>query len=84
MNEKAIEQKTTKFGTKFKIRDDELVMSEDFSEIHHKIISEIGTLLSSLGADSGAMAAVMSWGDTQDSAATLQMLEEYNALYSNK
>ena len=56
-------------------------MSEQFTETHHKIISGLGTLLSSLNANSGIMAIVMSWGDTQNSEDTLQMLNDYIETY---
>ncbi len=56
-------------------------MPEQFTETHHKIISGLGTLLSSLNANSGIMAIVMSWGDTQDSEDTLQMLNDYIESY---
>ena len=52
-------------------------MDEKFSKIHHKIISEIGTILSDLGANAGIMANVMSWGDTQNSEQTLVNLRDY-------
>jgi hypothetical protein len=53
-------------------------MSEEkFSKVHHEIVSEIGSVLSSLGANSGIMANIMSWGDTQDSEQTLQNLKDY-------
>ena len=54
---------------------------EKFSKIHHEIISEIGNVLSSLGANSGIMANIMSWGDTQDSTETLQNLKDYREKY---
>ena len=61
-------------------------MSEQFLETHHKIIDGLGTLLSSLNANSGIMAIVMSWGDTQNSEDTLEMLNGYIEKYltSNK
>lgn len=57
------------------------MLEEKFSKIHHKIISEIGDVLSSLGANSGIMANIMSWGDTQDSEQTLQNLIDYRKAY---
>lgn len=59
-------------------------MDEKFSKIHFKIINELGTLLSHLGADSGSMANVMSWGDTQDSEATYQNLKDWNEKFAKK
>jgi hypothetical protein len=56
-------------------------MSEQFTETHHKIINGLGTILSSLNANSGIMAIVMSWGDTQDSEATLEMVNDYIESY---
>lgn len=58
-------------------------MEEKFSKTHHKIISGLGTILSHLNANSGIMAIVMSWGDTQDSEATLEMLNDYVSKYIN-
>lgn len=58
-------------------------MDEKFTNIHHEIISEIGNILSSLNADSGAMSAVMSWGDTMNSKATLKSLKDYNLKFNN-
>ena len=58
-------------------------MDEKFTNIHHEIISEIGNILSSLSADSGAMSAVMSWGDTMNSKATLKCLKDYNLKFNN-
>jgi len=55
-------------------------MTEKFSKTHHEIISEIGAILSRLGANSGTMANVMSWGDTQESEATLQNLKDENKM----
>lgn len=60
------------------------MLEEKFSEIHHKIISEIGSVLSYLGANSGIMSNVMSWGDTQDSEETLQNLKDYREEYIKK
>ncbi len=57
------------------------MLEEKFSEIHHKIISEIGDILSHFGANSGIMANIMSWGDTQDSEQTLQNLIDYRKAY---
>jgi hypothetical protein len=57
------------------------IMNEKFTPTHRQIISGIGTLLSSLNANSGIMAIVMSWGDTQDSEATLEMLNDYIKQY---
>jgi len=57
-------------------------MEEKFTEIHHQITIEFGKILSSLGANSGVMALMMSWGDTQDSESTLEMLKDYNQKYS--
>ncbi len=48
-----------------------------FSETHHQIIGQLGTILSHLKANSGIMAAIMSWGDTQNSADTLTALTDY-------
>jgi hypothetical protein len=56
-------------------------MSEKFSKIHHEIISEIGTVLGSLNANSGVMSNIMSWGDTQDSEQTLKLLIDYRKKY---
>lgn len=58
-------------------------MSEKFTRTHHEIVSEIGNILSSLNADSGAMSAVMSWGDTMGSKATLNCLKDYNLKFNN-
>ena len=58
-------------------------MDEKFTNIHHEILSEIGNILSSLNADSGAMSAVMSWGDTMNSKATLKSLKDYNLKFNN-
>lgn len=60
-----------------------LIIDEKFKSIHHEIISEIGNILSGLNADSGAMSAVMSWGDTMDSKATLNCLKDYNLKFNN-
>lgn len=60
------------------------VLNEQFSEVHHKIVDGLGTILSSLGANSGIMSIVMSWGDTQDSVSTLQMLNDYIEKYIDK
>ena len=57
-------------------------MEEQFLDTHHKIISGLGTILSSLNANSGIMAIFMSWGDTQDSISTLQMLSDYIEKYT--
>lgn len=57
---------------------------EKFSETHHKIVDGLGTLFSHLGAGSGIMAIVMSWGDTMDSKQTLKMLEGYIEKYVKK
>lgn len=54
---------------------------EIFSETHHKIIDGLGTILSSLGANSGIMSIFMSWGDTQDSISTLDILNDYIEKY---
>ena len=56
---------------------EESALGEDFSEIHHKIISGLGTILSSFGAGCGIMAIFMSWGDTQNSEETLEQLTDY-------
>ena len=61
-----------------------LFVGEQFSEVHHKIIDGLGTVLSSLGANSGIMSIVMSWGDTQDSVSTLQMLNDYIEKFVSK
>jgi hypothetical protein len=50
---------------------------EKFSETHHKIISQLGHIVSDIGASSGVMAILMSWGDTMNSEQTLDMLTEY-------
>lgn len=60
-----------------------LFVGENFSNVHHKIIDGLGTVLSGLGADSGIMSIVMSWGDTQDSMSTLEMLNDYIERYIN-
>ena len=52
-------------------------VGENFSKIHHEIVSEIVTVLTHLGAGSGIVANVASWGDTQDSENTLDMLKGY-------
>lgn len=52
-------------------------MTEQFTKTHFKIVDGIGTILSSLNANSGIMSIVMSWGDTQNSEDTLQMLNDY-------
>lgn len=52
-------------------------MSEQFTETHFKIVDALGTILSSLNANSGIMSIVMSWGDCQDSESTLEMLNDY-------
>jgi hypothetical protein len=59
------------------------MLEEEFSETHHKIIEGFGALLSSLGANSGIMAIIMSWGDTQDSKNTLEMVNDYIEKYIN-
>lgn len=56
-------------------------MEEQFTEIHHKITNGFGVIFSHLGANSGIMALIMSWGDTQDSISTLEMLEDYIEKY---
>lgn len=56
-------------------------MNEQFTETHHKIVSALGTLFSSLKANSGIMAIIMSWGDTQNSEDTLIMLDDYIEKY---
>ena len=56
-------------------------MLEKFTEEHHKIISGLGTVLSHLNANSGIMAIFMSWGDTQNSEDTLEMLNDYIVKY---
>lgn len=52
-------------------------LGEDFSETHHKIIGYLGSIVSSLGANSGVMAILMSWGDTMNSEQTLDMAKDY-------
>ena len=58
-------------------------MSEQFTKTHHEIINGLGTILSSLNANSGVMSIVMSWGDTQDSESTLEMLNDYIKIHIN-
>ena len=53
------------------------MLKEKFSNVHHEIVSEIVTVLTHLGAGSGIVANVASWGDTQDSENTLDMLKGY-------
>lgn len=67
--------------TAFRLKDYLGNSPEQFSEVHHKIISGLGTLFSNLGANSGIMAIIMSWGDTQNSQDTLQMLNDYIEKY---
>jgi len=50
---------------------------EKFSETHHKIISQLGHIVGNLGASSGVMSILMSWGDTMNSEQTLDMAKEY-------
>jgi hypothetical protein len=59
-------------------------MENEFSKEHHEIINYLGTILSKLGADSGIMSIFMSWGDTQDSASTLQCAKDYVEKYYNQ
>jgi len=54
---------------------------EKFSKIHHKIIAEITTVLTHLGAGSGIVSNVASWGDTQDAEETLKCLQDYRKQY---
>lgn len=51
-------------------------LGEYFRDSHHKIIDGLGSVLSSLGADSNIMMIFMSWGDTMNSQNTLDMLTE--------
>lgn len=59
------------------------MLEEEFSETHHKIVDCLGTLFSSLKENSGIMALIMSWADTQNSINTLSMMEDYIKKYIN-
>jgi hypothetical protein len=58
-------------------------IEEVFSQTHHEIIKNLGYILSSLNANSGIMAVIMSWGDTMDSENTLIMIKDYVNKYIN-
>lgn len=77
---------------KYEFKDSELtstnfngiVVTENYTKTFHEIISGLGTILSSLNANSGIMAIFMSWGDTQNSEDTLIMLNDYIDRYIKK
>ena len=52
-------------------------LGEEFSETHRKIVECIGAIASDLGANSGVMAIIMSWGDTMNSEQTVDMAMDY-------
>ena len=53
------------------------VVSE-LSPIQYKILNEIGTTLSKMGAKSDIMGTIMSWGDTLSDEDVAQYLKEAN------
>ena len=49
------------------------------TKTQNEIVSEIGTATANLGAPSGLMSIIMSWGDTMNDKETLQALKDWNA-----
>lgn len=59
----------------------EPLVVETLTPVQYAIIRELATALCDLGAASGLMAIVMSWGDTLPESEILEQLKEWNQRY---
>lgn len=59
----------------------ESLVVETLTPVQYAIIRELATALCDLGATSGLMGIVMSWGDTLPESEILEQLKEWNQRY---